>query len=245
MAKAMMAKAKARCQLFKALSHKKLPPTPVLRLRLLGLRLPKKGKTTKPAAKAPEIGKARAGDWSAPVVRTAEALDRLDGGVKAVVALLSSPHEAELMWSILSAKSSLGCLFDLNYKTVVRPLSKNLELLLSSFRYFCTSPMAFVLSKDTAFDVVTALPKPTSLEYSASSFRHGQDCFSGPKLRLAVPWYTWGEVKKNAGLNLRSWALHSEGLRSTDFRDTWGWEQRGQDDIQGLVRVNQAKADQL
>lgn len=55
----------------------------------------------------------------------------------------------------------------------------------------------------------------------------------------------WDEVKKNAGLNLRSWALHSEGLRSTDFRDTWGWEQLGQDDIQGLIRVNQNKADQL
>ena len=36
-----------------------------------------------------------------------------------------------------------------------------------------------------------------------------------------------------------------EGFHSTDIRDTWGWEQIGQEDIQGLLPINVTKAEHM
>lgn len=146
----------------------------------------------KPAAKAREVGKARAGDWTAPVVTTvtAEALDNLQSDVKSVVALPSSPQEAELMWSILAAKESLDCLFVFNYKTQ-DGFAAATEHELGVTRLFqspCISPTDFVSFKDTAFDVVTGLPKLTSLAYKFSCPPRQRllQLFCEPRLAVAL-----------------------------------------------------------
>ena len=64
------------------------------------------------------------------------------------------------------------------------------------------------------------------------------------KTRKAVAG-TWENVQKKAGLSFRSWAMSCEGYQSTDIRDTWGWEQIGQEDMQGLLRVNVTRAEQM
>ena len=87
-------------------------------------------------------------------------------------------------------------------------------------------------------------PKVADVKVTVSATAKTGSLAFRAKTRKAVAG-TWENVQKKAGLSFRSWAMSCEGYQSTDIRDTWGWEQIGQEDMQGLLRVNVTRAEQM
>ena len=94
--------------------------SPFLRLMnqrrpLGGVTVVRNGRVKKTVGQTkPEVGKHRAGDWTGPVVTTAEELDKLASEKQP--ALPSSSSEAELMWSLLAARDNVDCMVVFNYQ---------------------------------------------------------------------------------------------------------------------------------
>ena len=197
----------------------------------------------------PEVGKHRSGDWTGPVVTTAEELDKLGPEKQTVVALPSSSSEAELVWALMAARDKVDCTFVFNYQTQKDFVSAT-EQALGISPQLMTVPLHF--SNGLRFVQRFVLhrgkdapqPKVTGIKVAAPTAAKANSVVLRAKTRKVLA-QEWDKVQSNAGLHFRSWALQSEGLKSSDFRDTWGWEKLGQEDIQGLVRVNQTKADRL
>ena len=215
------------------------------------VRRGKGGKGVKQApAKAHDLGRPRRSDWTAPVFTSAEELaNATQESNNPVVAMPSNAKDAEIMWSLLATKANIDALFVFNYQThegFVQETEKELGIKpqFSSLPLHFSNGLRFV--QRYVFYRGDGAPKAkvTGVQVSLSNTAKSDSVVLRAKTRKGLV-HSWEALQKNAGLNLRSWAVNCEGLQNSDFRDSWGWELIGQNDIQGLVRVNQKKADRL
>eukprot|EP00434_Breviolum_minutum_P026173 symbB.v1.2.023140.t1/scaffold2098.1/size89601/1 len=215
------------------------------------VRRGKGGKGAKQApAKVHDQGRPRRSDWTAPVYTSAEELaNATHESNDPVVAMPSNAQDAEITWSLLAAKANIDALFVFNYQThegFVQETEKELGIKpqLSSLPLHFSTGLRFVQRYVLHRGDSAPKAKVTGAQVSLSNTAKSDSVVLRAKTRKGLV-QSWEELQKNAGLSLRTWASNCEGLQNSDFRDSWGWELIGQNDIQGLVRVNQNKADRL
>lgn len=153
------------------------------------------------------------------------------------------------MWSVLDANPTVDCLFVFNYPTgegFAESTEENLGVApaLVPVPLHFTNGLRFVQRFTLRRGEKAPKPKVTDVKVQVSTSAMTGSVVLRAKTRKAVAG-TWENVRKKAGFCLRSWAMSSEGFDSTDIRDTLGWEQIGQEDIQGLLRINVTKAEHM
>eukprot|EP00435_Cladocopium_sp_Y103_P014573 s2085_g3.t1 len=214
------------------------------------VKVARKGHFKKALPKPPESGRPQRGDWTGHVTTSAEELTSwISSSKEPVVAIPTTSSEAELMWPITDANSSVDCLFVFNYQTEEGFAEATEESLgvapdLVPVPLHFSNGLRFVQRFTLRRGAGAPKPKVADVKVQVSTSAMTGSVVLRAKTRKAVAG-TWETVRKQAGFCLRSWAMSNEGFHSTDIRDTWGWEQIGKEDIQSLLRINVTKADHM